>query len=782
VRRRVAALSAVLLAAAGAAAFYALRGASGADAVDPAVPVAVAKTRKAHPELFRRKVVLLGFDSCDPDLVEKYVLEGKLPHFAQLRREGAHGPLRSTYPILSPVVWTTIATGMKPERHGILDFVTNTPAGMVPVSSRMRQADTIWELLSRQGEKVGVVGWLVTWPAERVNGFLVTERMGALAYDYLFGHGDIDSQRTWPDALVADLADDVVQPDDVTYAKIRPFLDIEEKEYRNSYSKSFDPFNRVGNLRLVLATAETFRNIGERLHAEEKPRFFACYFEAMDAISHQFMPFAPPKQPQVPTDLYLKYRDAIEANYVWHDRVLGEFMDQCDPETTLLVVSDHGFKSGDFRMADSSDFHAKTGAMWHRQFGAFYAWGDGVKRGAKVSGATVYDVAPTVLAAMGYPVPDDMPGNPLVEAFEGGLPVESVPTYYAEARRDAVARIETGEAVLGPEEEEQLAKFRTMGYIGGDRSDPVSTSLNLGSSYLASGMYEKAYQEFKKVLATSREPRVLDSVAETCLLTRRHDEAEACLAESLQKDPGGVAALLLRAKVLVVRRKFVEAEASARAALRIKNDQPQIHETLALVFEFRMEDARSRDDSEAATRFARSAIAAHEDALRLEPRFVQALFGVARIRLEIALAGEDVVRACDELGRLLEMDPGHILARNNRAIASLRLALGAKGAGRAEEAQRLMKGALEDCEKAIAADAARKEAFPGYRGYAKGWANKAYVLRHMGRESDALAAAKKVREIEPSYVFRAEFVDGMKKAGHVVPPPSESQVREKRPR
>jgi len=70
-------------------------------------------------------------------------------------------------PILSPVVWTTIATGMTPQRHGILDFVTQTPAGKVPVSSKMRQADTVWELLSHQGEDVGVVGWLVSWPPSR---------------------------------------------------------------------------------------------------------------------------------------------------------------------------------------------------------------------------------------------------------------------------------------------------------------------------------------------------------------------------------------------------------------------------------------------------------------------------------------------------------------------------------------------------------------------------------------------------------------------------------------
>ena len=59
-----------------------------------------------------------------------------------------------------------------------------------------------------------------------------------------------------------------------------------------------------------------------------------------------------------------------------------------DADTTLLVVSDHGFKSGAFRRGDPSDFHAKTGAMWHRPFGTILAWGNGVRSGARRRGCS----------------------------------------------------------------------------------------------------------------------------------------------------------------------------------------------------------------------------------------------------------------------------------------------------------------------------------------------------------------------------------------------------------
>lgn len=757
-------------------------GAAAKDDIHPSVAVAVAKTRAAHPELFRRKVVLLGFDSCDPDLVDQYVAEGKLPNFARLRREGAHGALQSLQPTLSPVVWTTIATGMTPQRHGILDFVTKTPAGTVPVTSKMRNADTVWELLSKHGEKVGVVGWLVTWPAEPVNGFMVTDRMGQLAFYYGQERTDDAPHRTWPEDLVTQLKPDVVRAEDVPLAKVRPFLDIDQKEYDAAFSKTFDPRNRVGNLRLILATAGTMRNAGERLWAEEKPRFFACYFEAMDAISHLFMPYSPPKTPYVPTDLYLKYRSAIEANYIWHDRVLGQFMDECDADTTVFVVSDHGFKNGDFRMAEGSDFHEKTGAMWHRQYGVFYAWGNGVRHGATVSGASVYDIAPTVLAAMGYPVPEEMGGKVLQGAFDEALPVESVPTYRGEARLTEMAQVKAREGeqtVRSPEEEDALKRLEALGYIGGDRSDPVSTSLNLGSSHLSQGRPELAYQEFVKVLAEQRSPMVLDSVAEACLRTGRLDEAEKCIQESLVKDPSGFHPLLLRTRLLLARSQFDEAEKTAREALARKSDTPAAWQGLALVLQSRRAEAEKAKDPKLVASLNAALIEAHEGTLKLEPRQLQVLVNLAETRLAGPPSVESAGKARDELDRALELMPEHVSALNNRAIALLRLAMFARDEGRAEETERNMRDALASVEKAISVAAVRYG--KDYAGYDKGWANKAYVLWQMGKPDEAAKAAAEARRINPSYSLNARFVAEMAKAGHPFPPPAPKEPAPKEP-
>jgi predicted AlkP superfamily phosphohydrolase/phosphomutase len=116
-------------------------------------------------------VVLIGIDAADWLTIDPLVKKGVLPAFAQLKRSGRTGVMLSTPPLVSPIIWTTIATGMPPEKHGILDFVIDTPSGgQEPVRSVDRRAPALWTLFSAYDRTVGVVGWWATWPAEHVRG------------------------------------------------------------------------------------------------------------------------------------------------------------------------------------------------------------------------------------------------------------------------------------------------------------------------------------------------------------------------------------------------------------------------------------------------------------------------------------------------------------------------------------------------------------------------------------------------------------------------------------
>ena len=91
------------------------------------------------------KVALIGLDGADWELIDPLIARGRLPHLARLKAGGAWGPLRSMDPMLSPLLWTTVATGKPPEQHGIIDFLVRDPATgkPVPVSSRARRVKAI---------------------------------------------------------------------------------------------------------------------------------------------------------------------------------------------------------------------------------------------------------------------------------------------------------------------------------------------------------------------------------------------------------------------------------------------------------------------------------------------------------------------------------------------------------------------------------------------------------------------------------------------------------------
>ena len=122
------------------------------------------------------RVIVLGLDGLDPATVDLLMSEGKLPNFAKLRQQGAYSRLQSRKPLLSPVVWSTIATGKTPDRHGIGHFVAmdQETGESLPVTSEMRRVKAIWNILSDAEKTVAVVGWWATWPPEEVNGAIIS--------------------------------------------------------------------------------------------------------------------------------------------------------------------------------------------------------------------------------------------------------------------------------------------------------------------------------------------------------------------------------------------------------------------------------------------------------------------------------------------------------------------------------------------------------------------------------------------------------------------------------
>src|SRR5262249_14337730 len=155
--------------------------------------------------------------------------------------------------------------------------------------------------------------------------------------------------------------------------------------------------------------------------------------------------------------------------------------------TAVFVLSDHGFKSGDRRIRSEQAVDLRTAHLDHEPDGIFVAAGPNIRRGARVEGATVLDLAPTVLHYLGLPVANDMDGSVLESIFEPGFESQHAIAYVAsyeggEPAKPAVAEDDapTDEKQL----EENVARLETLGYVekkhGGEGPSSPEIHDNLG--------------------------------------------------------------------------------------------------------------------------------------------------------------------------------------------------------------------------------------------------------------------------------------------------------------
>ena len=115
---------------------------------------------RAVPAAEPAPIAIIAVDGADWQAIDLLLTAGRLPAFAVLKAGGGIGTMRAEPPLLSPIIWTTIATGRNPEDHGVLDFMVDQPGGgQMPVSGGARRTKALWEIFSDAGRPVLVAGW-----------------------------------------------------------------------------------------------------------------------------------------------------------------------------------------------------------------------------------------------------------------------------------------------------------------------------------------------------------------------------------------------------------------------------------------------------------------------------------------------------------------------------------------------------------------------------------------------------------------------------------------------
>src|SRR4051812_43017552 len=124
-----------------------------------------------------QKTLVVGWDAADWKVIHPLLDSGQMPVLARFLEEGVMADLTTLEPVLSPMLWNSIATGKRADEHGILGFTELNPAtGTVrPVTSTSRQAKALWNIFSQQGLRSNVVGWFGSHPAEPIRGVCVSD-------------------------------------------------------------------------------------------------------------------------------------------------------------------------------------------------------------------------------------------------------------------------------------------------------------------------------------------------------------------------------------------------------------------------------------------------------------------------------------------------------------------------------------------------------------------------------------------------------------------------------
>jgi tetratricopeptide (TPR) repeat protein len=428
-----------------------------AGAPPPPAPEIASAVEEAHP------VIFVGLDGADWEMLDDLMASGVMPNLAALAKGGKTGTLKTLNPPLSPLVWTTMMTGVSPLAHGILDFTRRNPrtGALEPIPSSERRVPAVWNMAADGDKSVAVFGLWATWPAEAVKGLLVADRFSSFtARDAAPPLGTVypPEQEGWArEALAKTEAA-------VGYDALKAYLPwLTEKEYTKALAEP-DPYaHPVSALRRILVETRAYHALATSWLGRTKPDLAVVYFQGTDTLGHVFAPYAPPRQDAVSPEDFARFSGVPALYFAEIDRLLGDYRKLAEARgAVLMLASDHGFRWQEGRPAQLSSAAAATAARWHRDEGIYLLWGAGIKakggdRGNRGEGE-VGQVCSTLLALLGLPPGKGLEGPPLA----GVAPVHAEPADYR-------AHYQPAPEVQGEEkaDAEEIAKLRALGYMGG---------------------------------------------------------------------------------------------------------------------------------------------------------------------------------------------------------------------------------------------------------------------------------------------------------------------------
>jgi tetratricopeptide (TPR) repeat protein len=337
-----------------------------------------------------------------------------------------------------------------------------------------------------------VVGWWPSNPAEPIRGSMVSNLFHTTTSD--------DPREPWllptgaihPPRLAETLKELRFHPTELVDRQIRPFI-----PHANEVDQDKD--SRMATCATMLAECTSIHAAATHLAQNEPWDYMAVYHDSIDHFCHAFMKYHPPSQPHISEQDFRLYGNVVEAAYRYHDMLLATWLSIVGSETTVVLISDHGFNIGQLRL-EAIPLEPAAPAAEHRDLGIFVMAGPGIKRDERIYGATLLDICPTLLTLAGLPIGQDMDGRPLLEAWESTPEIATI-----ESWEDVPG--ETGQhppdTKLDPRDSQQaMQQLVDLGYIERPDADAESAikntvqelNFNLAQSYMDADRHREAIE------------------------------------------------------------------------------------------------------------------------------------------------------------------------------------------------------------------------------------------------------------------------------------------------
>ncbi len=266
------------------------------------------------------KFLLLGLDGATFEMLDPMIETGRLPVLQRLLTRGARGVLTSTMPPYTCPAWPCMYTGRNPGAHGVTSFRLIEPGSVEGHAATLRDvtAPRLWTVLNQAGLRTGIFNVPVTYPAEEIDGFMVS--------GFVTPPGAPRGVK--PDSLAKAFAESMSE-----YDFNGPTAGEGKwgaRHLRQEYMKSLE--------NALIQRGKTLEWLLKRKPVD----FLWVVLEAIDRISHKAYGYLAPCSPIYHTDIAKEVREQTLCVLETQDRVIERILELMD-DPTVLVVSDHGF-------------------------------------------------------------------------------------------------------------------------------------------------------------------------------------------------------------------------------------------------------------------------------------------------------------------------------------------------------------------------------------------------------------------------------------------------------